>query len=373
MIPLIYLSLIKKIIKNFFIYLIFHLPVFATFIFWGNDFGQKAVLGACTVAMGAISLYIHTMEKGSVEECPPMKLCVILIICNAISIYGQHPVAAQYNCFEISVYILVRFIYDILSNTSDFIRMNQDKEDFPVVQMVVVNRTMMLLFLVFVAGGMFLFSRLNLDRLAVPIVETIEKFVFWILSFIHLQNSEVSENAAVQKTDIDSLVKALRKESAYENTWTVIEYFLQIFVILFLIMVIGGGIAYLFYRMYIGYYADRECNKDEKEFLIEELKWSRIRKVLSTEDVISESDNWNAKIRKEFKKYIKKYMKKNEIPVTLTPKELLRLLKKRGKGMRLDDEVLDRVLEIYEKARYGQIEIGADELEELKDLIRKGK
>lgn len=369
-IPILYLTLIRKYIKKFLLCLFLHLPVFCSVVFVGEDFGQKTVICVCTVIMAVISLHMCTMEKGSIKECPPMKLCLVLLVCYAFSRYMGHLVCARYIYGEILVFIVLRFIYDSVSNMSDFIRMNQDKTNFPAGQITIVNQMILLVFLGVLITSLLLFPKLHMEIILLPLIEMGGIFFTWLLSFIHLPESDIS-SSTIQRTDMQSLVRALRKESEYEDMWAVIEAFLQSTVIIFIAACIIAGISYLFYRMYKVYYANQKENADEKEFLIGEIKWFGKRKIHYGKKAKEGQDSFSRKIRKEYHRYVKSnFNKKENVPDALTPKEMLVFLREREQKSIMDDKQQERIREIYERARYSQTECSQTELDELKKLLR---
>ncbi|MBO5277954.1 MAG: DUF4129 domain-containing protein [Lachnospiraceae bacterium] len=127
------------------------------------------------------------------------------------------------------------------------------------------------------------------------------------------------------------------------------------------------------YRMYKGYYANRKENDDEKEFLVKEMKAELGfpgKFFAGSFGKAKEKESVNQRIRREYRRYIKKGFKKKEtVPEASTPKELLAMVESRRMKQRIRPEEQEKICRIYERARYGEEECTKEEAEEIKKLL----
>ena len=365
-VPLAYLMLVRSLAKKFIVYFILHVPVFFIAAFVGEDFGQKVVIGVCTVLMPVISLHTCMMEKGSVRECPPIKLVILLLVCYYASIYQGNTVCAGYIYVETMIFILFNLLHDGLENTSDFLRLNKDVANLPAGQLLIVNRMALMLILVFVMTAMLLVPMLPLEAIVTPVLVGILALLKWLLSMVHLPEASGEVENIANALKGRSLVDEFGKSETW-GIWLALEEVMKAVVILFLAAAILGGSVYVMYRLYKGFYAESRENTDEKEFLLDAVDWlPRRRMTLSGNAGTEGSTNWQ--VRKLYRRFVKKRFKRKEaIPTALTPEELLLLLTE--KEHRLTTETQSQIREIYERARYGQVECTTEEVEEMKWLL----
>ncbi len=370
-VPLCYLTLVRRLAKKFVIFLLLHLPVFFTAVLFGHNFGEKAVIAAATVLMTVFSLHICMMEKENRKECPSLGLGIVVLVCHFIGYYLDYPVLIKVSYYELLLYAVCYLLHESLKNTADFIHMNRDTANFPVGQMTVINRLMVILFMAVLAAAMYIFPHLHLEVLLAPILKGILVVLSWLLSFVHFSEASEKVDNTAQEMDMAAMLEALGGNKETGALWLLLEKILRLAVIIGLAVLILGVIAYILYRLYKGFYAEKKENTDEKEFLVGEIKWFPRGVFGGRKAAGAERGSIKQKIRKAFRQNIKKSFKKKEtVPAAMTPEELLAFLKERTQQNDLDRKTTDRIREIYEQARYGQAECTQAELEEIKELLR---
>lgn len=373
-VPVVYLALVRKLVRIFVLSLFLQLPVVFTAVFAGRDFGQKSVICVCTVMMTALSIEMRSMEKGSFRECPSIKMISVLLLCYVVSLIWKHPVCARCIYMEVPVYILLHFMYESLANMAAFIRMNRKMENFPVGQMVVINRMMVVFLLVVTAAGMVLVPMLHLEIFVIPVLEGLSALVLWLFSFIHPPEGELITGREIRAAQgfWDDLRYLGRKNGGNGAVWAAVERLLEFAVVFFLAALVIGGTAYLLYRLYKGYYADGKEGADEKEFLVGDLKKLVDFPARLQKREPEEKGTRNQRIRREYRRFVKRAFKKKEIDLSaLTPQETLSLIGEQIPDGGMEVKTQERIREIYEKARYGRQESEQMELEEIRELIKR--
>ncbi len=365
-VPLVYLTVVRAFTKKFIVFFLLHLPVFFIVGFVGEDFAQKVVISVSTILMSVISLHMCMMVKGSVRECPPMKLVLLLFVCYGIAIYQGSFICASYIYVETLVFILCNLIHEGMENTSDFIKLNKDVANLPTGQILIINRMALVLILVVTAIAMLLVPMLHLEIIVTPILAGMLAVIKWMLSMVHLPEAseEVEHIAGLVKGN--SLVDEFGKSESW-SIWLALEEAMKIGVVIFLAVAIVGGIVYVMFRLYKGFYAESKENTDEKDFLLDAIEWLPRRKISRRKNT-EMTGSANQQVRKLYRRFVKKRFKRKEtIPATLTPEEILLLLTE--KECRLTTETQRRIREIYERARYGQMECTLEDVEEMKRLV----
>lgn len=368
--PLIYLKILRECIKTFWLCFLLHLPVLATVCFAGADFAQKTIVCLNTIFMTAFSLQICKAPKGSIQECPAIKLTVIPLICYFIALYQGEVVCAEYLYVEILVFVLCCLFHEGLENTVRFVYLNKDMENFPAGQILLVNRLEMLFFLTLMLICMLLVPMLHLERIATPVLVGILALVKKMLLKVHMEETDEKIEHISQMIQGGSPASGLGTAETW-TIWIIVEEVLKIALVIIIVIAILAGSVYAMYRLYRGFYANVRDNTDEKEFMLETITWiPRKRKAGEGAELKKTA---NGKIRQLYCRYVKKeFRKKEPIPETLTPEEMLILLtesRRNQKKEELTAQARKRIREIYERARYGQTECTEEEVQEMKKLL----
>lgn len=372
-VPMCYLAFVRKFVKFFALSLLLQIPVVLAALVVGNTIAEKAVITACMIVMMIASVSMSMTERKNKENCPSLALMILPVICYFVGLYQEDAALEQIVHNELLLYIVVYLVHESLHNTTEFIEIHKDTANFPVGQMTIVNRLMVVLLLAVLVAAMLIFPKLNLDVLLMPIVQLLGRFLAWLLSFIHLTEASRQVESAVDSMSGIEELQAVSKETGL--FWIVMEKIMIVLVIVGLAAAVIGGIAYLLYRLYKGFYAEKKENADEKEFLIGEIQWFPKGFFSGNKEAKEDKGNLNERIRKAYRRFVKKSFKRKEsVPVTLTPEEMLLLLKDKSlnekkKVKSMPDEEWNRIREIYERARYGELNCTQEELDEMKRLV----
>lgn len=371
-VPLCYLLLVHTYVTKFILFLLLHIPVFLIKGLPGSDLVEVAVWLACVLLMCINSIYKAVSKKDGKQgqkTHPYLVVIIILLICHYVGYYRNRQMLIQWSYYEMQLFIVLYLVHISLVNTSGFIRLNQDTANFPIGQMTIINRLLEVLFLVVVVLAMTIFPRLHLDVILIAVLKGGFAVLAWLLSLIKLP--EMSEQ--VQKTAKqveNSMYNELAGDSESWGIWELLARILESVAVIAVVSLIVGGIACLLYYMYKGFYAEKKENTDEREFLVSEMKWFSRNWFSGLKKEKEETRTMNQRVRKVYRCYVKKGFKKKErIPETMTPDELLCFLKEKHGG--ISEAERCKALQIYEQARYGQRECTADELEELKRLLMR--
>ncbi|MBO5279434.1 MAG: DUF4129 domain-containing protein [Lachnospiraceae bacterium] len=371
-VPLCYLALVRTYVKKFASFLVLHVPVVFAVALLGKSLAEETVVTVCIAVMMITSIHASTTKKreqAGKMGSPHLAMIVVLLVCHYMGYYQHEPVLIQISYYELQLFLIFYLVHASLKNTSKFIQMHQDTANFPVGQMTIINRFLVVLFLAALAAGMFVFPKLHLEVIVMPVLKGLLAVLSWLFSFIKLPEASEQVEQASQKMEKVS-VAGLGEAGETWGIWILIEQVLKILVAIVMVVLVVGGIAWVLYRLYKGFYSEKKENADEKEFLVDELKWFSKEWFSGFKREKEEKGTINQRIRKVYRRYVKKGFKRKEaVPETMTPDELLLFLKEKQGGLSETERV--RACRIYEQARYGQPECTADELEELKRLLSR--
>lgn len=370
-VPLCYLTLVRKLAGNFIVFFALHILVLFMAVFWREDFWMNAVITIWTLLMTVFSLYACVTGKGRKLECPSLWMGILLLVCHFLGkYYLGYPALTRISYYEVLLYAVFYLLHTYHKNMADFICMNQNIANFPAGQITVINRLLVILFLAVLAAAMFIFPKLHLELVLVPLLKGLLMLVSFLLSFVHFSETSQKVDQTAQNMDMTAVLETLGGNKETGIFWVIIENLLKIAVVIGLAALVIGGTAYLLYRLYKGFYAERKENADEKEFLVGEMKWFSGRGVSGRKAAEEQRGSLNQRIRRIYRQYVKKRLRKKEkVPAALTPEELLAFLEERRREQGLDREAQEGIRAVYERARYGQTECTQAELEEIKELL----
>lgn len=371
LVPMVYLALVRKWAKYFTLTLLLHIPVLGVGVLLGRGLGEKIIMTAIMLVMLIVSGQMCMTEKKNKESSPGISLLAVLLICYVLGCYLHDEALRQVMHCEVMIYIIIFLVHDSLHNTSEFISIHKDTANFPVGQMTIISRLMVVLLLTVVVAAMLIFPHLHLDVLLTPFVQALGKLFAWLLSFVHLESASEQVQSAVG--NMGGLPEELQGQNAETGLlWIIIEKILVAAVIVGMAALVIGGIAYFLYRLYKGFYAEKKENADEKEFLAGDIQWFPKGFFHKSREERDEKGSVNEKIRKLYRQLVKKGFKRREkIPAALTPEEMLMALKDRQerKVSAMTETERQRIREVYECARYGEISCTQEELNEMKRLL----
>lgn len=367
--PLFFLAWVRYCVKSFVPFLLFHLMVPVICFFLGRDLGEKLVLVVCSVFIMVLSIGMGTTERWKVKESPALGMLTIFLICYFLGYYMENPALMSLSYRELFGFLILYFIHENRERTIDFLQKNQHIRNIPVRQMAVINRFLMIVFLVVVGMAMILVPRLHLEAVLAPVLRGILFLIAWLFSLLHFE--DVSEKVEGTGEKMGQMMFLEQMKPAKEGLfWAVLEKLLSVAVAALLGAALVGGIAYLLYRLYKGFYVKEKENTDEKEFLVGEMFQFPRKLFGGRREKAREQGNINQRIRKSYRRYVKKgFGRKKPVPASMTPMELLGLLGEKHSDKVKMEEKQQRIGRIYEHARYGIEECTQEELEEWKKLM----
>lgn len=368
LLPLFFMAFLRHRVNNFFLFFPLHVLPLLFSLLAGQDLAEKFVLAGFTILMLVISISMRTTERWKVQEYPSLGMGVVLLICHFLGYYMKNMVLVGWSYYELFFYIILFFLHRNLKNMSDFIDVNKKTVNFPAGQMTVINRILLVLFLAVLGMAMYLVPKLHLETILLPALKAMLSAIAWLFSIFHFSKASERVESMSQGVDQRFNIKDLG-EAETGLFWMLLEKILMAAVILLIAAAVVGGIAYLLYRLYKGFYDVKKENADEKEFLVGDLQWFP-RGLFGKKETVPKEQGTSQRIRRLYKRYVKKsFGKKETVPAALTPKELLYVIGEKKGESGLDSSSGRKVRDIYEHARYASQECMPEELEELKALL----
>ena len=145
-----------------------------------------------------------------------------------------------------------------------------------------------------------------------------------------------------------------------------LQYLMEICSIVFLIVVVLFGIGFGLYQIYKRFYAIPLKGEEKKKetdvvTITESVPIFRKKK-----DFKEEASGYSKKIRRQYKKSVKRRKGKAQIlALSLTPTEIEAVLEHPF----TDVQEKERMIALYEKARYGKEECTKEEFEEIRKMV----
>lgn len=366
--PLFFLAYVRYYVKSFVLFLLLHIMMPLGCFLLGRDMGEKLVLVICAMIMLVLSVGMGTKERWKVKESPALGMLVVFLNCYFLGYYMENPMLMSLSYRELFGFLVLFFLDENLNHKIDFIQKNQHIRNIPIRQMAVINRLLMVLFLSVLLVAMIFVPRMHLEVVLIPIFRGILFFIAWLFSLLHFNDASEKMESTGEK--MGQIMQLGGMEPAKEGLlWAILEKLLPILVIALLAAAFVGGIAYLLYRLYKGFYAEEKENTDEKEFLSGELFWFSRELFSGRKENKKDGGTINQRIRKCYRRYVKKgFGRKEPVPDTMTPMEILGLLEKKKPERARREEEQQKIREIYENARYGTEECTQLDLALLKRL-----
>lgn len=383
LLPLCYLAWVRTYVKNFILFMVMHIPAgFTLLLIRQNMVAESAVVLVCTlilvilvimlvssVHVGTVGRKTQTAEKYRVNVCPHSALALVLLCGYGVGYYGSYPMLKTMSSYELQLYVILYLVHENMENTLDFIHLHRDTANVPIGQMTIINRLMLCLFLLVEGLTMVIVPKLHLEIWLQPLLKGLLALLSWLLSKVKLpEAAEQVEHAASQMGG--NPLAGLTDGAATGTFWILLEQVMKLMAGIVCVVLVVGGIGYLLYHLYKGFYSGKKEDNDEKEFLVEDMKWFSRDWFSKRKKESEENGTVNQKIRKAYRRYVKKSFKRREsVPAAMTPEELLETL--REKSGKLSEAECRRACEIYEQARYGQPECRQEELDEIRHLLTR--
>ncbi len=370
-VPIMLFAVIRRKCDNFFVFMLFHVLIsgFLALIFPGLE--ERVVIGGSSVLLAFISIHIRLKGEQMEEECPAIASLLLFLVCYAAASQMKRPQVMQICHYEVYLFLILFVSYKSLSATAMFLKENEKIDNLPARQIKGSYQSLLGIFIIFLAAGMFLMPYLPVSKLfegAADLIKMVIRKILLLLMWIFTRDvSEMDfweESASGEIGAIEAGKPSL------------LAQFLEWFLVLAAGIVLAGGAIYLLIRffceLYRRFYEKNQETADESEFIWENPV--KIHMIRNRQKKIMISDKGiNDKIRHLYKKSIrKKFGTKTAIPAFMTPTELEQLSEEKNmdatarKEIDAWEEKRKQRIQLYQKARYSQYECDKQELEAMK-------
>ncbi len=366
-VPLFLFAVIRDKFSNFFLFLLFHILISGITLFVLPSYGLRIILGGCVILMALFSIHLRLKPVYTRREtCPPMmSVCLFLFIYVAAQKTGCFYLR-QISYYEVCLFLILFVVHRSSINTAVFLKSNAAINNLPSGQIKVLNRIFLGFFIIFMVIGMAAVQYTSLSSFLIESGEMLLLILRRILTFIlRLLFREASDNTYEDTSSSEPpLLSAEGEPSAFIQA---LEKILLTVFYLFIIFLAVYLILKLLYIMYKRFYEQYESLTDESEFLWNNLPVKDRVKKIHHKAKPKPAASANKKIRHMYKKYIRRQLGKNtSIPAVLTPVELEDILHALP-----DDPHVQLRIQLYEKARYSQLECDKQEVEMMKQNTRR--
>lgn len=366
LLPLLLYSFSRAYVKNLFLFALVHLgSALALLRFFPQWLGEAVAIFVCLIVMIGNSVRFRITKSYHYKECPSLFLLLFLFAVSSLAAYTEMTLLMQLCFYELIVFILFYMISMNLENTEKFIHINRDTANFPVRQMKGVSRTLLCFFAIVLLGGMLLAPQFHPERLAEKAGSMIQLFLRWLV--LHFLNEEINSES-MEGNPLEN--QSGNGVELLEGTPSQLALFLQeLLLALANLLLVAGilfGVGFGLYQIYKRFYAiplKDGADEDEKDVITVTESIPIIRRRKEQDET---SGGNSKKIRHQYKKSVKRRKGKGQILArTLTPTEIEYVLEQPIKG----GKQTERLIALYEKARYGKEECTREELEEVKKML----
>lgn len=365
LIPLFLFSFTRRYVGNLLVFALIHLGTCGLLVtFFPERVEEYVAVIVCLLVMVVNSVHFRLVESYKFKECPQLMMLAVLFIVYGLAAYQDRVLLETLCYYECVVYIFCYVISNNLENTERFIKLNEDTANFPVRQVKGVNRTLLSFFSVLLLGVMILAPRLHPEVLLKKIGNVLRGILRWIFS--HFDFSENIDYEALEKS-VESTPNGgmfMMEEGTPSAIALFLDYLLRIVVGVGLAALAVFAIGYGLYQIYKRFYGISPKGSEEHAEKGVRTVTESIPIFRRTRESEEESVGMNKKIRKQYRKSVKKREGKMEkVSTALTPSEIEEVLPEGQEGWSQER------IALYEKARYSKAECTREELERMKKLV----
>ena len=354
----------RKFINSFFAFYFLHVLLFVAAVFYarsGNEcFIYILQVGILMTYSGHIKI---TTMRVSGEKIPMVGM-VVMVVCYMLGMGTNNTVMIQSGLLILVLFTMAEIIYNNLNKINNVFIDNKENVDFPANQLFKVNMHMLTTSLIFVLLGMMAFYKGPFGN----IFQIIGRFFNWIICLIlklllhkaPLKIKEVETIATIKET----------KERATEGYYASNDSgsFGQLFYTLLVMFAIFITIVLIIKIVteFKNFAKKKKLGSDLLEF-INPKKIAKNKIKISRANILGEESelDHNLKLRKIYKKRVKKGIGHDKIPFNAFPEEITR------KGISEDTNDIKIVTDIYEKARYSNEKVNAEEMDIMKNINKQ--
>jgi len=354
----------RRCIDRFFTFYFMHALLFVAAIFYSRTSNECFFYILQAGILFAFSTNIKMTTIKISEEKMPMVGISSMVACYFIGIWINNEVMIQSGLLILVLFTMAEIIYNNLNKINNVFIDNKENVDFPANQLFKVNMHMLTTSLIFVLLGMMAFYKGPFGN----IFQIIGRFFNWIICLIlklllhkaPLKIKEVETIATIKET----------KERATEGYYASNDSgsFGQLFYTLLVMFAIFITIVLIIKIVteFKNFAKKKKLGSDLLEF-INPKKIAKNKIKISRANILGEESelDHNLKLRKIYKKRVKKGIGHEKIPFNAFPEEITR------KGISEDTNDIKIVTDIYEKARYSNEKVNAEEMDIMKNINKQ--
>lgn len=369
-VPLVLLAVIRRKCGNFLMFLLLHAAISGGFLlFMGKE--ESVAVGGCTIWMAASSVYTRMQGKDTPEERPSIVMLAAFLLSYLAAQYNNWENLMQICCYDVFLFLILFMTYENLAGASLFLESNVKIVHLPKTQMQNINRAMLGIFLIVLTAGMLLMSVLPAGSLADGVLLLLRQLLWGLLKVILWIFSKDVPQREISQQNTEAAMPLLEtgKTSALAR-------FMERFLVTTVIVLTVAAVLYLLiriiYQMYQKFYEKNKDTSDESEFIWKHTIVQKKVERKKRQKELFQGRNENQKIRSLFKKSIyRRFPAKTGIPSAMSVTEMERYLAKNRTDHTEPFTQTEQRIALYQKARYSQHECSRNELEAMKQNIKK--
>ena len=369
-VPLVLFAVIRRKCGNFLMFLLLHAAISGGFLlFMGKE--ERVAVGGCTIWMAAASVYTRMQGKDTPEERPSIVMLAAFLLSYLAAQYNNWENLMQICCYDVFLFLILFMTYENLAGASLFIESNDKIVHLPKTQMQNINRAMLGIFLIVLTAGMQLMYVLPAGSLADGVLLLLRQLLWGLLKVILWIFSKDVPQREVSQQNTEAAMPLLEtgKTSALAR-------FMERFLVTTVIVLTVAAVLYLLiriiYQMYQKFYEKNKDTSDESEFIWKHTIVQKKVERKKRQKELFQGRNENQKIRSLFKKSIyRRFPAKTGIPSAMSVTEMERYLAKNRTDHTEPFTQTEQRIALYQKARYSQHECSRNELEAMKQNIKK--
>lgn len=366
LLPLFLYLLVRMYVGNLFLFALLHIGCAGgLLLFFPRTHGEAAAILLCLLVMMVNSLRVRLIGPYRGNECPSLIRIAFIFIVYVFAAYADRVLLMKLYFYELIGFLFFYMISKNLENTEKFINQNLETANFPIRQIKGVNRTLLCFFAVVMLGGMLLTPQLHPERMASQLGHIALIVLRWLFSLI--RTKELSPEPLLDLENSENMGEGLLLEEAVPSKLALIlQFMMEVISVIVLIGLLLFGIGFSLYQIYKRFYENPLKTGEEEKKMDVITRTEHVPIFRKKKELQEESGGYSKKIRRHYKKSVKRRTGKEQIlSPSLTPTEIESAL---GSPL-MDGTEQERVIVLYEKARYGKEECTKEELEEIRKIL----
>lgn len=369
-VPLLLFAVIRRKCGSFLMFLLLHAAISGGFLLF-LEMEERIAVGGCTIWMAASSVYTRMQGKDTSEERPLIVMLAAFLLSYLAAQYNNWENLMQICCYDVFLFLILFMMYENLAGASLFLESNDNIVHLPKTQMKNINRAMLGIFLIVLTAGMLLMSVLPAGSLADGVLLLLRQLLWGLLKVILWIFSKDVPQREISQQNTEAAMPLLEtgKTSALAR-------FMERFLVTTVIVLTVAAVLYLLvriiYQMYQKFYEKNKDTSDESEFIWKHTIVQKKVERKKRQKELFQGRNVNQKIRSLFKKSIyRRFPAKTGIPSAMSVTEMERYLAKNRTDHTEPFTQMEQRIALYQKARYSQHVCSRNELEAMKQNLKK--